>query len=90
MTRLGRIRPRGQRFDLAEAFRFLGRGPTNRELCLAVDLLRESGVELDLDLDALAEIATANGSSFFVALDLATAWDSGIENLRATGPRASR
>ena len=89
VSRLGRIRPRGQRFDLAEAFQFLGRGPTNRELGLAADVLRESEVEVDYD-DAQVELARANGSSAFVALDLAVVRYSGLEALRRAGPRASR
>ena len=90
MTRLGSPRaPGAAHFGLVEAFKFLGRGPSDRELGLAIDLLRESGVEVDYD-DALVEIATANGSSAFVALDLATAWNCGIENLRRTAPAARR
>jgi hypothetical protein len=52
-----------------------------------VDLLRESGVEVVYD-EKLVEIAEANGSSGFDALDLATAYDSGVENLRAGNPRS--
>jgi hypothetical protein len=81
MTRLGRISPRG-RFDLAEAFRFLGSAPTHRELGIVADLLRRSGVEVAFD-EELCALAEATGSSPFTALDLHVAVAHGIEALWA-------
>lgn len=85
MTRLGRTVSRDQ-FDLAEAFRFLGKAPSYRELGLAADLLRESGVEVNYD-ERLRDLAVANGSSALDALDLATATALGVEALCA-GPQS--
>jgi hypothetical protein len=67
---------------LAQAFAALGPGPTQRELELVAEALRDSGDEDAIaileapgrdEFRALAELASASGSSAFVALDLATA-----------------
>jgi hypothetical protein len=84
VTRLGRIQS-GRRFDLPGAFRFLGAGPSRRELGLVVDLLRESKVEVSYDED-LVRLAEENGSSAFVALDVAAAVAHGVESLSAGPP----
>ena len=63
---------------IERAFRALGSAPTWRELELVADTLRASGDEdaiaalTDPDLEALANLAAASGSSGVVALDLAT------------------
>jgi hypothetical protein len=78
---------------LGKAFLALGPGPTNAELGLVADALAEAGDEqaiavLDAasygdrkGLDALYTLASANGSSAFVALDLTVVWASGVEGL---------
>jgi hypothetical protein len=78
---------------LGRAFLALGRGPTNAELALVAETLARSGDEQAIAVldaasygdreafDALDALATANGSSAFVALDLAVVWGSGVEAL---------
>jgi hypothetical protein len=78
---------------LGKAVLALGRGPTNAELALVAETLAHSGDEqaiavLDAasygdreGLEALCTLASANGSSAFVALDLAVVWGSGVEAL---------
>ena len=75
----------GRPLDLRQAFRFLGKGPSRRELGLVADQLRESGVRVVYD-EELVELAVASGSSAFVALDLSVAVAYGVESLSA-GPR---
>jgi hypothetical protein len=59
------------RFDLPAAFKFLGEGPSRRDLGVAANLLRQSGLErLDYD-EELSDLAERNGSMGIVALDLA-------------------
>lgn len=87
MTRLGRIRPRGD-FDLAEAFKFLASGTrSDRDLATAARLLHESGFEELVFGDDLVAIAEENGSSAIDALDLVVVFDRGIENFRVRSPR---
>ena len=84
MTRLGRSLP-GKQVDLAQAFRFLGAGPSYRELGLVVHWLAEAGVEEVAYDDELVELAEANGATAHQALDLAVAVTHGVESLYA-GP----
>ena len=86
VTRLRTLPAEGQ-LDLPTAFRILGTAPSFRELRLVVRLLRESGVqEVAYDED-LVELAAANGSSAFDALDLAVAVNHGVECLYAGPPK---
>jgi hypothetical protein len=89
VTRLGKIVPAGAQFELAEAFRFLGTGPSHRELGMAADLLHSSGLDdLDYDEDLIA-IAQENGSSAIDALDLVVVFHHGVAEL-TRGPRHVR
>ena len=90
MARLRRAsaEPTSDRFDLGRAFRYLGRGPSYRQLDAVVKRLHDAGVkELDND-EELDETAEANGSMSIVALDLQTAFYFGVETLYA-GPKQS-
>jgi len=74
--------------DLARAFRYLGRGPSYRQLDAVVKRLHAEGLEELPDGEELEEIAEQNGSMGVVALDLETAFYFGTESLYA-GPRHS-
>jgi hypothetical protein len=77
---------RTDRFDLARAFRYLGREKSYHRLDVVVKRLRAEGVkELPSDQE-LEQIAEANGSSAITALDLDVAFYHGVESLYA-GPR---
>ena len=73
---------------LARAFAALGPNPTDRELGLVADAVRNSGDEeaiaaLEADDDAawqkLVAIATENGANGYTALDFRVVFCSGVE-----------
>ena len=76
---------------LARAFAALGPAPTDRELALVADAVRNSGDEeaiaaLEADYDdpawkELDAVAIESGASAFVALDLKTVFCTGVETL---------
>ena len=89
MTRLGKSLP-GRQVDLGQAFRFLGSGPSYRELGLVVEWLRQAGIEEVTYDDELVELAEANGATAHQALDLAVAVSHGVQSLYAGPPWARR
>jgi hypothetical protein len=80
---------------LPRAFAALGMGPTDRELALVADTLADAGAGPELEaaaadrgvFEALVEVASAAGSSGFVALDLVTHATSGSRGVRSGGLR---